>query len=159
MKKGLLTSAALILAGSLAFTSAFTQDAPGVKKDQAKSAGSSASNTAENAKPKRTAARRVPKIDPADGKQISPYTLAERTANAKKDCAPGIGTHGVYRGYSQWDPELKSIEGRKLFEACIKRGLEPAPWFAVHRTAYAIGIQSVFGKTKEDCLKCHSKGY
>jgi hypothetical protein len=143
----------LILAGSIAFALIAIQGAPGIDKAQAQTANSSS----ESAKPKPP--RRVTKIDPVDGKQLSPYTLAERTANAKKDCAPGVGTHGVYRGYTQWDPELKSIEGRKLFEACVKRGLEPAPWFAVHRLAYAIGVNSVFGRTKENCVMCHSKGY
>jgi len=141
MRRWLLASGVLILAGSLAVTTAYTQDASGEK-------------------PKKTAVRHMPKpkVD-ADGHQISPFSLAQRTANAKKDCAPGVGTHGVYRGYTQWDPELKSIEGKKLYAACIKRGLEPAPGFAVHRFAYAIGVKSVFGRTKENCLECHSKGY
>lgn len=140
MRRWLLASSVLILAGSLAVTTAYTQDASGEK-------------------PKKTIRMPKPRIDPVDGKEISPLSVAQRTANAKKDCAPGVGTHGVYRGYTQWDPQLKSIEGRKLYEACIKRGLEPAPGFAVHRFAYAIGVKSVFGRTKENCLECHSKGY
>jgi len=163
-------SAALILVGSLAVTSAFTQDAPKAETPKAEAPKTEAP-TAEAPKaapkPQSTSsaksmidkpARKVTKVD-KDGKQMSPYSLAERTAMAKIDCAPGTGTHGVYRGYTQWDPELKTTAGKELFAACIKRGLEPAPWFAVHRMAYGMGAKSAFGKTKEDCLKCHEKGY
>lgn len=146
MKARLLICGALALAGSLVFTSAFTQDAPKAKPK-------SAANAMLD-KPARKA-----KVDPADGKEISPYSLAERTAMAKIDCQPGTGTHGVYRGYTQWDPELKTVAGKEQFAACVKRGLEPAPWFAVHRVAYGLGMKTAFGRSKEDCLKCHSKGY
>jgi hypothetical protein len=146
MKVRWFMCAALALAGTLVFTSAFTQDAP---KPQPKSSAKAMLD-----KPARKA-----KVDPKDGKQISPYSLAERTAMAKIDCAPGTGTHGVYRGYTQWDPQLKTTAGKELFAACVKRGLEPAPWFAVHRVAYGMGAKTAFGKSKEDCLKCHEKGY
>jgi hypothetical protein len=151
MRRLLLVGGILAAAMSLAYTPAFTQDAP--KKKEA-----SASE-----KSKAVSGRRI-KVD-ADGKQISPYSLAVRTANNRADCKPnalkpdGVGIHGHYRGYGNWDPELKSIEGRKQFEACVKRGLEPAPWFALlQRATFAQGGK-FFGKTKEDCLKCHEKGY
>ena len=153
----------LILAASLTFTSAFTQGAPGGDKEQAKPADSAAPKPDESAKPKRAAVRRGPKIDPVDGKIISPYSLAERTAMNRQDCKPnnlrkdGLGMHGHYRTYGQWDPELKSIEGRAQFEACVKRGLEPTPWFAFGQRMMIASGGKFFGRGKEDCLKCHSK--
>jgi hypothetical protein len=167
-----LSAGVLILAASLTCTPAVTQDAPGGDKEQAKPAESAAPKPADSAaakpdevaKPKRAvAARRGFKVDPADGKLISPYSLAERTAMNRQDCKPnnlhkdGLGMHGQYRSYTQWDPELKSIEGKAQFEACVKRGLEPTPWFAFgQRMAIASGGK-FFGRGKEDCLKCHSK--
>jgi len=121
----------------------------------------SMASTSTSAKPK--TARRVPKIDPVDGKLISPYTLAERTALSRQDCKPnnlhkdGLGIHGHYRTYGQWDPELKSIEGRKQYEACVKRGLDPTPWFAFGQRLLIATRGQWFGKTKESCLTCHSK--
>jgi hypothetical protein len=155
----LLTAAALILAASLTYTSAFTQDAPGMKKEQAKPRADATPKLDQSAKP----ARRATKTDPADGKLISPYSLAERTAASRQDCKPnnlrkdGVGIHGHYRTYGQWDPELKSIEGRKQFEACVKRGLEPTPWFAFGQRMMIASGGKFFGRGKEDCLKCHSK--
>lgn len=152
MRRLLLIGGILAVAMSLAYTPAFTQDAQ--KKEQAKPAANSASKPA----------RRPTKVN-AEGKQVSPYSLAERTANNRADCRPnalkpdGLGIHGHYRGYGQWDPELKSIEGRKQFEACVKRGLEPAPWFALLQRATFANGGKFFGKTKEDCLKCHEVGY
>ncbi len=152
MKRFSVMAAVLVAIGCSIYTPAFTQDAP---KKQDVSAGE---------KPKKVTAKRPIKVN-ADGKQVSPYSLAERTANNRADCKPnalkpdGVGIHGHYRGYGQWDPELKSIEGRKQFEACVKRGLEPAPWFAfLQRATFANG-GTFFGKTKEDCLKCHEVGY
>jgi hypothetical protein len=154
MQNCLLTVAALILAASLTYTSAFTQDAPGKNKEQATRVNA----TDVSAKP----ARRAAKTDRADGKLISPYSLAERTAANRQDCKPnnlrkdGVGIHGHYRTYGQWDPELKSIEGRRQFEACVKRGLEPTPWFAFGQRALIATSGKFFGKTRDDCLKCHS---
>jgi hypothetical protein len=152
MKRFSRFAAVLVAVGSLIYTPAFTQDAQ--KKEQTR--------PIEGEKPKKVPTRI--KVN-ADGKQISPYSLAVRTANNRADCKPnalkpdGVGIHGHYRGYGAWDPELKSIEGRKQFEACVKRGLEPAPWFALlQRATYAQGGK-FFGKTKEDCLKCHVVGY
>src|SRR5205085_7552655 len=86
----LLTAGALVLAAPLAFTPAFTQDAPKqdapAAKEEAKPAETAAAPAAEQsaapekAKPKRAAASggAAPgrfKIDPADGKIISPYSL------------------------------------------------------------------------------------
>ncbi len=161
MKKRLLTAGALVLAASLTYSSAFTQDAPGTKKQEVKPSDNAAQTTVDSAKPRRAAVRRVPKND-ADGKVISPYSLAQRTALNREDCKPnnlrkdGLGIHGHYRTYGQWDPELKSIEGRKQYEACVKRGLEPTPWFAFGQRALIATRGQFFGKTRDDCLKCHS---
>jgi hypothetical protein len=163
MKHAFLAAGALLLAASLSYTSALTQDAPGVKKEQAKKSDNPTAKPAENAKPKTAAVRRAAKVDRADGKLISPYSLAERTALSRQDCLPnnlhkdGLGIHGHYRTYGQWDPELKSIEGRKQYEACVKRGLDPTPWFAFGQRLLIATNGKFFGKTKDDCLKCHSK--
>jgi hypothetical protein len=162
-KHWLLTAGALLLAASLTLTSAFTQDGPGKNKQQAKPADNAASQPAAGANQKRAAGRRVPKVDPVDGKLISPYSLAERTALSRQDCLPnklrkdGVGIHGHYRTYGEWDPELKSIEGRKQFEACVKRGLDPTPGFAFGQRMMISMTGKFFGRGKEDCLKCHSK--
>jgi hypothetical protein len=158
MKHWLLIVGALLPAASMTFSSAFTQDAP-AKKEQA----ASAAKPDDSAKPKKVAARRAAKIDPADGKLISPYSLAERTAMNRQDCKPnnlhkdGLGIHGHYRTYGQWDPELKSIEGKKQFAACVNRGLDPTPWFAFGQRGMIAVSGKFFGKGKEDCLMCHSK--
>jgi hypothetical protein len=154
MKKWFLAAGVTALAMSLIFTPAFTQDAVGTKKETAKSD--------DGAKPKRAEGRRALKTNPADGKIISPYSLAQRAALNRQDCKPnnlqkdGLGIHGHYRTYGQWDPELKSIEGRKQYEACVKRGLEPTPWFAFGQRALIATRGQFFGKTRDDCLKCHS---
>ena len=160
-KKYLLAAAILVAAASLTYSTAFTQDASGTKKTRAKSAASAASST-ESVKRQR-AARGPYRIDPKDGKEISPYSLASRTALNRQDCKPnalkkdGLGIHGHYRTYGQWDPELKSIEGRKQFEACVKRGLDPTPMFAIGQRIAISGGGKFFGRGKDDCLKCHSK--
>jgi hypothetical protein len=162
IKRWCVIAGALVLVASLVDTRASTQDIPAVKKEPANSANSAVPKSTENARPKNTA-KRVAKIDPVDGKLISPYSLAERTALNKQDCTPnnlhknGLGMHGHYRTYGQWDPELRSIEGRKQFEACVKRGLEPTPWFAFGQRAGIAMTGKFFGKSKEECLKCHSK--
>jgi hypothetical protein len=151
MKMRLLTAGALILATSLTYSLASTQGAPDTKKAEAGAAEM----------PKATKAGRPAKKD-ADGKIVSPYSLAQRIALNREDCKPnnlhkdGLGMHGQYRTYGQWDPELKSIEGKKQYEACVKRGLEPTPWFAVGQRALIAMKGKFFGKTKDDCLKCHS---
>lgn len=158
-----LAAGVLVLAAPLTYTSALTQDAPS-NKEQARAQDNATPKADESAKPKRAVGRRVPRVDPSDGKLISPYSLAERTAMNKLDCKPnslkkdGVGMHGHYRAYGQWDPELKSIEGRKQFEACVKRGLEPTPWFAFgQRMMIGQGEGKFFGRGRDDCLKCHSK--
>jgi hypothetical protein len=160
--KWVLTAGALAIAASLSLTSAFTQVVPSAETERAKSA-ESAPKPDESLKPKKTTVRRTPRVDPADGKLISPYSLAERTALNRQDCKPnnlkadGVGMHGQYRTYGQWDPELKSIEGRKQFEACVKRGLEPTPMFAFGQRMMIATSGKFFGRGKNDCLKCHSK--
>ena len=151
MKMRLLAAGALILATSLTYSSASTPGASDTKKEEAKAAET----------PK-VAGRRSAKTSSADGKIISPYSLAQRTALNRRDCKPnnlhkdGLGMHGHYRTYGQWDPELKSIEGRQQYEACVKRGLDPTPWFAVGQRLLIATNGKFFGKTKDDCLKCHS---
>ena len=163
IKKWSVIAGALILAASLTYTSALTQDAPGTKKEEAKPADNATPRPEKNVKPKTARVRRVPKIDPVDGKLVSPYSLAERTALNRQDCKPnnlhkdGLGMHGQYRTYGQWDPELKSIEGKKQYEACVKRGLDPTPWFAFGQRLLIATNGKFFGKTKDDCLMCHSK--
>ena len=110
MKMRLLAGGALILAASLTYSSASTQDASGTKKEEVKAA--------ETPKVTNAPGRRSAKPSSADGKIISPYSLAQRTALNRQDCKPnnlhadGLGMHGQYRTYGQWDPELKSIEYR-----------------------------------------------
>src|SRR4051812_37708828 len=110
IKNWSLIAGALILTASLTYTPALTQDAPGTKKDEAKRTEGATQKPDANAKPKTAAGRRVAKIDPTDGKLISPYSVAERTALNKQDCRPnnlhkdGLGIHGHYRTYGQWDP-------------------------------------------------------
>ncbi|MEA2982349.1 MAG: hypothetical protein QOF09_4172 [Alphaproteobacteria bacterium] len=160
---------AMILAASFN-TAALTQDSSGASKEsstanteQAKPAAEAAPKPAESAKPKRTTGRIALKTDPKDGSIISPYSLAYRTAMNREDCKPnnlkkdGLGIHGHYRTYGQWDPELKSIEGRRQFEACVKRGLEPTPWFAFGQRMVIASGGKFFGRGKEECLMCHSK--
>lgn len=163
MKKSWLPIAGVfILAAALTYTSAVSQEAPGKTSAKDTTTGVATPSADANAKSKPPAVRRAAKVDPVDGKLLSPYGLAERTAMNRLDCKPnalrnGVGMHGVYRGYGQWDPELKSIEGRKQFDACVKRGLEPTPWFAFgQRGAIAMGTK-FFGRGKEECLMCHSK--
>lgn len=162
--KWFLAAGALVLAASLTYTSAYTQDASGTTKARAKPADSAAATKPdEGAKPKRATGRSALKTE-KDGTVISPYSLASRIAMNKQDCKPnnlkkdGLGIHGHYRTYGQWDPELKSIEGRKQFDACVKRGLEPTPWFAFgQRMMIGAGEGKFFGRGRDDCLKCHSK--
>jgi hypothetical protein len=159
-KKWLLAVAALFVAASLTYTPAFTQDAAGTKAAATKTSGKKASGTGKEYYDK--PARNATKVD-REGKTLSPYSLAERTAASRMDCKPnalkkdGMGIHGHYRTYGQWDPELKSIEGRKQFEACVKRGLDPTPWFAFgQRMMIGSGDGKFFGRGKNDCLRCHS---
>jgi hypothetical protein len=157
MNKRLSIAGALTLAIFLTYSPAFTQSAPDKKTEEATTSGSAVEGT----KPK--TARRVLKVDPVDGKLVSPYSLAERTALSRQDCLPnnlhkdGLGMHGQYRTYGQWDPQLKSIEGKRQYEACVKRGLDPTPWFAFGQRMLIATNGKFFGKTKESCLTCHSK--
>ena len=161
IEKSRIVAGAFILMASFVSTVALTQDAPKANKERAQA--QSQAKPAESAKPKKVTTRRVAKVDPADGKLISPYSLAQRTVLARQDCLPnnlhkdGLGIHGRYRTYGQWDPQLKSIEGRRQYEACVKRGLEPTPWFAFGQRMM-IGLQGdFFGQTNARCLMCHSK--
>ena len=157
-KKYLLAAAILVVAASLTYSTAFTQDAPGTKAATKTSGKKVATGKEYYDRP----ARHATKTN-REGKVISPYSLAERTAASRMDCKPnalkkdGMGIHGHYRTYGQWDPELKSIEGRKQFEACVKRGLDPTPWFAFgQRMMIGSGDGKFFGRGKDDCLRCHS---
>jgi hypothetical protein len=61
IKKWSLIAGALILAASLTYTSAFTQDAPGTKKEEAKPAEGATQKPNESAKPKRAGAPVMPR--------------------------------------------------------------------------------------------------
>src|SRR5690348_4748450 len=52
--------------------------------------------------------------------------LGVRTAACKSDCSVG-NLHGTYRPYGSADPQLKSLEGRKMFNECVKLCLDPLP--------------------------------
>jgi hypothetical protein len=150
MKKLLLTAIALIVAGTLAYTPALTQETKAAK---------SASSKATNSKhAKSTHAR----SKHADDRLVSKKSLAARTAVCKADCLPdnlhenGIGVHGLYRSYSKWDPHLVSPEGRKEYADCVKKCVDPLPAVFVQRPIFAMGLKW-FGKTKESCLDCHAK--
>jgi hypothetical protein len=83
-------------------------------------------------------------------------SVGSRTAACKLDCKTG-NLHGFYRAYNDADPQLKSPEGRKLFAECVKLCLAPLPAIYVQRSIIESG-GSWFGKTKADCLGCHSQG-
>lgn len=82
--------------------------------------------------------------------------LGVRTAACKQDCTAG-NLHGNYRPYGSSDPQLKSPEGRKMFNECVKLCLDPLPEIFVQK-AFIEGGGSWFGKTKGDCLGCHATG-
>jgi hypothetical protein len=132
MKKLLLAGIALVLAGPLAFTPALTQEVKRAK-------------------------------EPATY-TVSKKSAAARTALCKADCRPGnyqasgVGIHGLYRSYNQTDPHLTSIEGRKQFAECVKKCTDPLPPVYVQRAVFGLGL-NWFGKTKQSCLDCHSKGH
>jgi hypothetical protein len=135
MKKLLFACVALIVAGSLAFTMALAQE--------------------------RTK-RAAPKS--ADGRPVSTKSVAARTALCRADCRPnalkesGIGIHGHYRAYNQFDPHLTSVEGRKQFAECVQKCVAPLPPIYVQRLVFATGA-NWFGKSKQSCLDCHAKGH
>lgn len=82
--------------------------------------------------------------------------LGVRTAACKSDCTAG-NVHGNYRPYGATDQQLKSPEGRKMFNECVKLCLDPLPSIYVQRPIIESG-GSWFGKTKADCLGCHAAG-
>jgi hypothetical protein len=133
MKRVLLVAASLAVAGSMAFTMALAKD---VKQ----------------------------RLD-KDGRPISSRSVGYRTALCKADCSPkkydqktGVGIHGIYRGYQQYDPQLTSIQGKKEYAECVSICLAPLPSVYVQRPLLAMG-GSWFGKSKESCLDCHVKGH
>jgi hypothetical protein len=151
MNRLLLTAVALIVVGSLAYTPALTQETKATKTGEAKAAKSAAPKSA------------APKLD-KDGRPLSPKSAAERTALCKADCTPnnykqsGIGIHGIYRSYAEWDPHLVSPEGKRQFAECVKKCVDPLPAIYVQRAVFAAGL-GWFGKSKESCLDCHAKGH
>jgi hypothetical protein len=149
MKKLLLTAVALVVFGCLVQTSAFTQTA-----DETKSAA------AKPATPKRSTIR----ID-KDGRPLSPKSAASRNALCRADCSPkkydsktGVGIHGIYRSYHEFDPNLVSVEGKKQYAECVRLCAAPLPNIYVQRAVFGAGM-SWFGKSKEGCLDCHAKGH
>ena len=83
-------------------------------------------------------------------------SVGARTAACKKDCSSG-NLHGTYRAYGANDPQLKSAEGRKLYNECVRLCLDPLPTTYVQRSIIESG-GSWFGQTKADCLGCHASG-
>jgi hypothetical protein len=101
----------------------------------------------------------------AQGRPVSTVPAAKRIALCKADCTPnnykastGIGVHGIYRSYAQYDPQLKSIEGRASFNECVKKCSDPLPEVYVQRAVFGLGL-NWFGHTKQSCLDCHAKGH
>ena len=88
-------------------------------------------------------------------KKVS-FSVGARTAACKKDCSAG-SLHGNYRAYGAADPQLKSPEGRKLYNECVRLCLDPLPEIYVQKTIVESG-GSWFGMTKTDCLGCHAQG-
>ena len=126
-------AAALAVAGSAAFTMALAKDAK-------------------------------PRID-KDGRPVSTRSLSFRTNLCKADCSPkkydaktGIGIHGIYRGYQQYDPQLTSVRGKKEYAECVSTCLAPLPSVYIQRPLLSMG-GSWFGKSKDSCLDCHVKGH
>ena len=154
MKKLLIAGAALIVAGSLAYTVALAQEA--TKTD------APASEAPKPAAPRRAA----PKS--ADGRPVSTKSVAQRTALCKADCRPNnykecaswgcTGMHGLYRSYNEYDPHLTSIEGKKQYAECVQKCVDPLPAVYVQRPLFAMGSKW-FGKTKQSYLDCHAKGH
>jgi hypothetical protein len=110
------------------------------------------------------AARKKQPVD-KDGRPVSTKSVAARTALCRADCSPkhydpktGIGIHGIYRAYRQFDPQLVSVEGRRQYADCVSRCLAPLPEVYVQRPLFAMGL-SWFGKSKQSCLDCHVKGH
>jgi hypothetical protein len=98
---------------------------------------------------------------PAKRTNATPVTLRAaplgvRTAACKKDRSVG-NLHGTYRPYGSADPQLKSAEGRKMFDECVKLCLDPLPGIYVQKPIIDAG-GSWFGKTKAECLGCHAAG-
>ena len=152
MKKLWLEVYVLIVAGSMAYSPALTQE-------KAKQTTSAASKRMASTKPHKL------KLD-KDGRPLSPKSAASRTALCKADCRPnnynaatGIGIHGIYRRFADYDPNLTSIQGKKSYAECVKKCTDPLPDIYVQRAVFAAGIKSWFGMTKEDCLNCHAKGH
>jgi len=131
IKKWSLIAGALILGASLTYTSAFTQGAPGTKKEEAKAAEGATLKSNKSAK-------------------MPSRSVGARTAACKLDCSAGH-LHGTYRSYGSSDPELKSPEAKKLFAECVRLCLDPLPTIYVQRPIIESG-GSWFGKTKADCL-------
>jgi len=163
MKKLLLTAFALLLLGSLSFTPALTQNATPAQ-DAAKPAEDSAKPADA---PKPAPVRRAPRTPPVDaqGRPLSTVPAAKRIAYCKADCTPnnykastGVGVHGIYRSYAEYDPQLKSAEGQASFKECVKKCSDPLPDVYVQRAVFGLGL-SWFGKTKRDCLECHARGH
>lgn len=87
-------------------------------------------------------------------------------ALCKTDCSPknfnqatNIGVHGIYRGFNDYDPQLKSAEGQRSYAECVKKCSDPLPDVYVQRAYFGAGATNWFGMTKETCLNCHSKGH
>jgi hypothetical protein len=164
MKKLLLLAFALIAIGSWADSPALTQEKSQDNKEAASAATKPESSTAA---PKRTTPKPAAlRIDPKDGRPLSPKSAASRMALCRADCRPGnynpssgVGIHGIYRKFADYDPHLTSAEGKKSYAECVKKCSDPLPAIYVQRAYFGAGMTSWFGMTKETCLNCHSKGH
>ncbi len=154
MKKLLLAALSLLLLGSLAATPALMQNAK-----------------AQEAAPvdpgKPAPIRHARKTQPVDsqGRPLSTVPASKRIALCKADCTPnnykastGIGIHGIYRSYAEFDPQIKSAEGIASFNECVKKCSDPLPEKYVQRAVFGLGL-NWFGHTKQSCLDCHARGH
>lgn len=151
MRKLLLQGVMLLVAGSLVYTPAHTQDSIATKKE-----------IAATEAPK---VRRRSKPRSSDGRPVSTRSTAFRTNLCRADCSPkkydqksGVGIHGIYRSYHTTDPNLVSVEGKQQYAECVSKCLAPLPTVYVQRAVFGMGI-NWFGKSKQSCLDCHIKGH
>ncbi len=83
--------------------------------------------------------------------------VAARTAACKKDCSSGA-LHGTYRAYGANDPQLKSPEGRTLYNECVRLCLDPLPGIFVQKPIIEARRQPGSEMKKADCLGLPRQG-
>ena len=151
---------AFVVVGSVPSAPAFTEEA---KDAQAVTAKPDNATIAPRAK-RVAVSRRAGPVD-GEGRPLSTKSASARIALCKADCSPakfdqktGIGVHGIYRSYQQFDPQLVSIEGKREYAECVQKCAAPLPTVYVQRPLFAMGM-NWFGKSKQSCLDCHEKGH